>query len=192
MAHTSPLSSVRIIGGKWRRRRLYFPVLPGLRPTHDRIRETVFNWLIPYLEGASCLDLFAGSGALGFEALSRGAKQVTLVDNTPQLVQALKKNAASLNANPIEIVQAQCPTHVPPLQFSPFDIVFLDPPFHQGLVLPAIQWLQQQAYLVDLALVYVETEQGADPPLPSHWQCLRAQKTASLTYSLWQSQTSKN
>ncbi len=179
--------TIRIIGGRWRSRRITFPAIPGLRPTHDRVRETLFNWLVPYIEGAVCLDVFAGSGALGFEALSRGAKHVTFVDHSKSVLEALKKNADVLETKDVEFVLGECPHRVSPLGHAPFDIVFLDPPFFQGLVKAASEWLEQEKILSKRALIYVEAERTLTPlPVPSSWQLLREKKTSSLSYYLFQ------
>jgi 16S rRNA (guanine966-N2)-methyltransferase len=152
------MNKVRIVGGAWRSRMLSFPDVPGLRPTPDRVRETVFNWLGQDLSGLTCLDLFAGSGALGFEAASRGAARVTLVEKDGKAFAALQRNAALIDpagAARLEIVRADA------LEFLPFagrryDVVFLDPPFGQG-------WLERLAgplkdVLLPGAWVYAESE----------------------------------
>jgi len=138
------LNQVRIVGGRWRRHTLRFPDSEGLRPTPDRVRETLFNWLGQDLDGLRCLDLFAGSGALGFEAASRGAEQVTLVERSPKVLAALKDNLARLqDADMVELKGSDA------LKFAatcatPYDVVFADPPYNQGWVtkleplLPAI------------------------------------------------------
>lgn len=149
------MSRLRIIGGAWRSRLIAFPPIPGLRPTPDRVRETLFNWLGQDLTGLSCLDLFAGSGVLGFEAASRGAAHVTLVEKDPRAIAALRKNAAALGASSVEIRRADA------LEFlassdSRYDVVFLDPPYGKG-------WLERLAPLLHRALapqalVYAEAE----------------------------------
>lgn len=175
---------VRIIGGRWRSRKIHFPALPGLRPTGDRIRETLFNWLAPDIVGARCLDLFAGSGALGFEALSRGAASVTFIDNAMEVIKALQANAAALNAENAEFILAECPRSMPALTQT-YNIVFLDPPFNQGLVAAAAQWLEQNQVLAPSTLIYIETEKTLTPlPVPSNWQTLRAKHTSTLNYYL--------
>lgn len=178
---------VRIIGGQWRGRKLKFPAVAGLRPTTDRIRETVFNWLIPYIHGAHCLDLFAGSGALGIEALSRGAATATFVDQNSQIVTYLKKQLTLLNAVHTNVYCAKIPCSIlfknPPS--AHFDIVFLDPPFHQHLLAPSSKWLEQQDCLADNAIFYVEAEATLDPlPLPKHWEILRSKVSGQVGYFL--------
>ena len=177
---------LRIIAGRWRRQLISVPDVPGLRPTHDRVRETLFNWLALYLEGASCLDLFAGSGALGFEALSRGAKQVTFVDNNRLAIKAIHDNAKKLKAEPIEIITGTCPAAMPSLSFAPYNIVFLDPPFQQALLASSAAWLEKSGYLNAQAYIYVEVErEGALPAVPENWTLQKEAKTASLVYYLF-------
>ncbi|TPW17985.1 MAG: methyltransferase, partial [Halothiobacillaceae bacterium] len=120
-------NSLRIIGGTWRSRRLEFPTVEQLRPTPDRVRETLFNWLQHRIGGARCLDLFAGSGALGFEALSRGANEVVFVEIDPAAVQALRANAQRLQADNAQIIHEEALRYLAK-PADPFDIIFLDPP----------------------------------------------------------------
>lgn len=134
MARTAGKSNqVRIIGGQWRRRILSFPDLPGLRPTPDRVRETLFNWLGQRLHGLRCLDLFAGSGALGFEAASRGAASVVMVERDRKALAHLRAARESLAAAQVELVQADAESWLAGSQ-APFDVIFLDPPFQSGLL----------------------------------------------------------
>lgn len=176
---------VRIIGGKWRSRNVVFPKVPDLRPTADRIRETVFNWLLPYIVGANCLDLFAGSGALGFEALSRGATHVTFIDRSNQVVNALRKNAIVLGATNVECIYGECPSVIL-LKDIPFDIVFLDPPFHQGLIRKVGEWLERIQIMSERAFIYVEVEKDFKPlPVPENWEAYREKKTGNLSYNLF-------
>jgi len=179
---------VRIISGKWRSRKLRFPALPGLRPTTDQVRETLFNWLDPDIVGAHCLDLFAGSGALGIEALSRGAAYVAFVDRNPQLVRYLKDQLSQLEASNANVYQAEIPVvHLFDNSVHPFDIIFLDPPFAQNLIEPCCQWLEQQNWLAPQALIYLETEAKLTPlPLPPTWQLLRSKTTKHVSYNLAQ------
>lgn len=169
-------NSVRIIGGLWRGRRLRFPGAPGLRPTSDRRRETLFNWLAPDLPGARCLDLFAGSGALGFEALSRGAAMVVLVEASREVAAALAENRRELAAEDrAEIVHAQAARYLG-RSAQPFDIVFLDPPFAKPVL--AGETLERLAagWLAPGALVYLELAARAERPrIPPGWQLRREQ-----------------
>jgi len=180
-------NQIRIIGGKWRSRKLRFPDLPDLRPTPDRVRETLFNWLSPHIVGSRCLDLFAGSGALGFEALSRGASAVAMVDQSTVVIQQLRANAVLLNAE--KEAKFYC-SKVPDAQLNipdaPFDIVFLDPPFHKDYLSACCQWLEHMQYLAQNALIYIEVESSLQPPLPlpPNWTLLRQQKAGQVGYYL--------
>jgi 16S rRNA (guanine966-N2)-methyltransferase len=177
------ISTLRIIGGKWRSRKLQFQPLPGLRPTPNRVRETLFNWLAPVIVDASCLDLFSGSGALGFEALSRGAKNVVMVDQSPATIAMLKKNAHALGATEIEFYCAKVPEPISFLQNRKFDIVFLDPPFQQGLIPTSLRWLKDGEYLAHEAYIYVEAEKSFVLH-PEGWQVLRHKKAGQVQYFL--------
>ena len=172
--------SVRIIGGRWRRRVLRFPDFSGLRPTPDRVRETLFNWLGQDLSGLSCLDLFAGSGALGFEAASRGATRVVMVDNAAPVLAALRDNAITLQAGEgVQIVGSDA------VRFAaagglPFDIVFLDPPFHQGWI-ERIEPLLSRV-LADHGALYVETETSRERC--GAWRSQRRGRAGQVFYHL--------
>lgn len=177
---------LRIIGGRWRSRRLSFPDVEGLRPTPDRVRETLFNWLAPVIEGARCLDLFAGSGALGLEALSRGAAGVVMVDRDPHVIACLKENIATLSAPGATLVAADVLTWLQsPQRDQHFDIVFLDPPFHQDLLDPCCKLLEERGWLAPSAHIYLESESALSPPaLPANWQLKRSQKAGQVGYHL--------
>ena len=177
---------LRIIGGRWRSRRLSFPDVEGLRPTPDRVRETLFNWLAPLIEGAHCLDLFTGSGALGLEALSRGAAGVVMVDRDPHVIAHLKENIATLGAPGATLVVANAlPWLQSPHQKSTFDIVFLDPPFGQGLLEPCCKLLEERGWLTPSAHIYLESESPLGPPaLPDNWRLKRSQKAGQVGYHL--------
>jgi len=176
---------LRIIGGAWRGRKLAFPDGAGLRPTPDRVRETLFNWLTPILPGARCLDLFAGSGALGLEALSRGAAQVVLVDRDARVITQLREHIATLKAQGAELIQAdalqllQHPTH------EKFDIIFLDPPYHQNLLEPCCRQLENGGWLAAGARVYLEAEaELGDLQLPPNWRLTHSKKAGQVGYHL--------
>ncbi len=177
---------VRIIGGKWRGRMLNFPSLPSLRPTHDRIRETLFNWLEPVIYDALCLDLFAGSGAMGFEAVSRGAKYAVLVDDSSEVNRYLKRNREAMHADNIEIVQGSVPHSTLNLAHTHFDIVFLDPPYHQGLVPATLAWLVSKQLVKPGSLVYVEHEREAVFSPPTGFVLRKSKDTATIHYALWE------
>jgi len=179
-------NQVRIIGGQHRGRRLAFPDLPGLRPTGDRIRETLFNWLQPMLPGARCLDLFAGSGALGLEAASRGAGEVVLLDQAPQVIGQLQQHIADLKLDQVRVVPADALSwlQAPPEALS-FDIVFLDPPFSDGLLEPCCRLLASSGLLAENARVYLETDVVESLPFfPSEWQIVREKKSGQVAYYL--------
>lgn len=183
---TAQTRELRIIAGQWRGRRWRFPAGPDIRPTPDRVRETLFNWLQPRIEGSHCLDLFAGSGALGFEALSRGAATVTLVERSPAVALQLREAARLLAASGARIVQRDALAFLGEAQAAAFDIVFLDPPFHQGLVERAIGALCCPGMLSASALVYVES--GKDEPAPqtpTSWTLYREKRAGQVAYRLY-------
>lgn len=179
-------NQIRIIGGTHRGRRLSFPDLPGLRPTGDRIRETLFNWLQPMLPGACCLDLFAGSGALGLEAASRGAEQVLLLDQARQITQQLQEHVTELGLYGVAVEQRDALLWLeqdPPDRL--FDIIFLDPPFGGGLLEPCCRLLEAGGWLAEDARVYIETNVVESLPfLPPNWQMLREKKAGQVAYYL--------
>lgn len=184
---TKPRSStLRIIGGQWRSRRLPFLTIEGLRPTPDRVRETIFNWLQGRLAGARCLDLFAGSGAFGFEALSRGAAHVTMVEKHPKIVQQLHKNAETLDTQAATIVQADALTWLAHGAIAPFDVVFVDPPYRKAWLSRINQALQDHGHIHHNTLIYIEAERELDPlPVPNTWSLWRSQVAGQVHYSLW-------
>lgn len=184
-ADGSILNTVRIIGGQWRRRVLRFPDSEGLRPTPDRVRETLFNWLGQDLTGWSCLDLFAGSGALGFEAASRGAARVVMVDSSPPVLAALRENARLLGASgQVEIVRADAVEFASSLRAtaSRFDLVLLDPPYKKGWVERLTPLLPQ--LLAADGMLYVEAEHGLERC--GDWQTVRNGRAGLVCYHLMQ------
>ena len=178
---SSGRNRVRIIGGKWRSRILNFPAAAELRPTPDRVRETLFNWLGQRLDGLSCLDLFAGSGALGFEALSRGARRVVMVERDRQVHAALRESAALLQADGAEIVSSDALAYLQRAQET-FDVVFLDPPFASDLAARALASLAPR--LAPEARVYVESAESVQPPVG--WSVLREDRAGAVRYALLQ------
>ena len=175
---------VRIIAGKWRGRRLKVPDVQDLRPTPDRVRETLFNWLSLLLPGARCLDLFAGSGILGFEALSRGALRVVMVDQSPEVIKTLKEEAVGFGADNVIIYRANVPTQLQTVE-QPFDIVFLDPPYTGGLLLPICSYLEEHHFLADQAYIYLESQQAIESShLPANWQIVKSGKAGQVFYHL--------
>ncbi|MEL1263809.1 16S rRNA (guanine(966)-N(2))-methyltransferase RsmD [Pseudoxanthomonas putridarboris] len=173
--------SVRIIGGRWRGTRLAVPDSPGLRPSSDRVRETLFNWLMPALPGARVLDLFAGTGALGLEALSRGAAHATLVERDPALSRALRDAVARLSA--AAEVQAQDALAWLDGGDAKFDLVFLDPPFADGLWEKALAGLEPR--LASGAWVYLESPADTVPPVPAGWALHREGRTRDVRFALY-------
>lgn len=161
-----------------------FPEVPGVRPTPDRVRETLFNWLAPLISGARCLDLFAGSGALGFEALSRGAVQVVLVDNQVEVIKQLKANLALLQTKSAEVIGAEALTYLE-RPATPFDVVFLDPPYQTDLLPQCIERLEQGNWLKVHAWIYLEAPAKAGlPPLPENWRIARSKIASEVGYHL--------
>ena len=180
-------NQVRIIAGQWRGRKLSFPDCAGLRPTSDRVRETLFNWLAPVLPGAHCLDLFAGSGALGFEAASRGAARVVLIESDPRVVRSLQDSRERLAADQVEVVNAAAKTYLA-RPCGPFDVVFLDPPFSQpGLLPETLELLQRGQHLKEGAYIYVETAASlASGSFPPAWQLRKEKRAGAVSYRLFQ------
>jgi 16S rRNA (guanine966-N2)-methyltransferase len=179
---TSGRNRVRIIGGQWRSRVLRFPAAAPLRPTPDRVRETLFNWLGQRLDGLRCLDLFAGSGALGFEALSRGAASVVLVEKDREVARALQASAQALDAKGAEVVVGDAFDYLQRAPRGSFDVAFVDPPYASGLASVAMDKLP--AVLAPGARVYLET---ADAPQPGErWRVLRAERAGAVRYGLYE------
>ena len=168
---------LRIIGGEWRSRRLRFPAIDGLRPTLDRVRETLFNWLQHDIEGARVLDAFAGSGALGFEALSRGAREVIFLEKNPKAAIQLKENLQALGAGNAQVWAGDALVWLDQNP-EPYDLVFLDPPFGKELLQPALDRLT----LLPGALVYVEHESNLTPVFPAHWDEYRCKRTKEFCF----------
>jgi 16S rRNA (guanine966-N2)-methyltransferase len=175
---------LRIIGGSWRGRRLRFPPQAEIRPTPDRVRETLFNWLGAQVHGSRCLDLFAGSGALGLEALSRGAADVTFVEKDAVAVRELRARLAEWRATGAQV------EHSDALRFlgtaaRAFNIVFLDPPFASPLLAESCRLLEERHWLGASALIYVETDARAGlPPLPQTWTVTKAKRAGAVGYHL--------
>ena len=184
-------SYVRIIAGAWRGRRIPFLAHAGLRPTPDRVRETLFNWLGNAIVGARCLDLFAGSGALGFEALSRGAAEVVMADANPLVVKQLQAVAEQLHTQQLATYAADYQA-IPQLLSSgdkasrPFDVVFLDPPFGQAMVPAVALMLQKHKLCAASAWVYTEIAKQDSPlHMPDGYQVYRCKQAGQVEYGLW-------
>ncbi len=181
-------ASLRIIAGEWRSRLIDFAPEQGLRPTPNRVRETLFNWLMPVIEGADCLDLFAGSGALSFEALSRGARQAVMVDASSAVCTCLNQQLAKLHCNKASVYQRTAQQWLSEqANKAVFDIVFLDPPFDKGLIPIITKTLDESGLLKPLAYVYIESEHTlSDDDLPGHWQLHKQKCTGEVYYQLYQ------
>lgn len=193
---STPQGQIRIIAGQWRRQPLSVPTHEGLRPTGDRVRETVFNWLQHFwggqFAGQTALDLFAGTGAFGLECVSRGAREVILIDNHPPAVDNIRKTLQHWgrqddSVEQVRVVQDDALMALSQLaeQQLAFDVIFLDPPFGQG-------WLERVLPLIaplcyEDTLLYIETEKGMDLNIlaQSGWHCVREGKTQQTQYGLW-------
>lgn len=186
-AGSGPPGQVRIIAGSLRGSRIAVPDRPGLRPTSDRVRETLFNWLQPILPGSRVLDLFAGVGALGFEAMSRGAAAATLVERDRQTAHALEDTARRLGVDRLRVIQADALTWLDTASEDRFDLVFLDPPFGDDLLPLAIAALPK--HLAETAMVYVEspaeTATGHALAVPVGWRLWREGRTRQVRYALY-------
>jgi len=173
------LNTVRINAGEWRSRLLKFPDAQGLRPTPERVRQTVFNWLGQDLTGQTCLDLFAGTGVMGFEALSRNAKSVVIVEKTAAVYKAILDNKTMLKADAAQVLNMDALVFLDKNQ-QLFDVVFLDPPYHQGWLDKVL--LQLPKHLSKQGVVYVEAEYAlADSDV---WQVFKQSKAGNVFYHL--------
>ena len=178
-------NKLRIIGGDWRSRCITFIDAPGLRPTPVRVRETLFNWLRDDIIASRCLDLYAGSGALGFEAASRGAKSVTQVENNALACRALKENAIALAAEQVKIVQSDVMRYLAG-EAETFDVIFIDPPFAMGLAAQTCQWLEDKGWLSKHAKIYVEVESTLKlEGMPENWRLLKSKVAGEVGYHLF-------
>ncbi|BFM13877.1 16S rRNA (guanine(966)-N(2))-methyltransferase RsmD [Maricurvus nonylphenolicus] len=175
---------LRIIGGKWRGRKLAFPSIDGLRPTGDRIRETLFNWLTAELPGSQCLDLFAGSGALGLEALSRGAGQVTLLEKDSSAANQLRQHLTTLEASDGQVINSDSLTWLKQ-PASPVDIVFIDPPFQADLWQSVCEALENGGWLKAGSAIYIETPKDTLFSAPTNWQLHREKHSGQVSYRLY-------
>jgi len=190
MPKKSTLSSIRIIAGQWRGRKIPVAEIEGLRPTGDRIRETLFNWLDAEIDGARCLDLFAGSGVLGLEALSRGAGQVVALESSRVAVNALNEAAQLLDTSALQVMQLDAVQWLKSKPAGPFDLVFIDPPFQAGLLDESLALLAASNSLTAGALIYIERDRNDDPPqLPAGWQVHKDKVAGSVSYALYRVDT---
>ena len=177
-------TGVRIIGGRWRGRRIPVSDLAGLRPTPGRIRETLFNWLRSEINGAVCLDLFAGSGALSFEALSRGAARVVGVDHRREVIDSLAQTRELLGADTLQLVCDEAQKMLSRPALTQFDIVFIDPPFAQPIQDIICVRLQDNAWLAPAALIYVEAAKDSELEFPHSWSLLKSKCSGNVQYRL--------
>ncbi|MBY8121379.1 16S rRNA (guanine(966)-N(2))-methyltransferase RsmD [Vibrio fluvialis] len=182
----APSGQVRIISGLWRGRKLPVHDAEGLRPTTDRVKETLFNWLAQDIPHARCLDLFAGSGGLGFESASRQADKVTMLEMNPQAFAQLKTNIAALKASNIEAVNTDTLAYLKQ-PGQAYDVVFIDPPFRQGLLQETVQLLEQNGWLAANAMIYIESEKELSlTELPESWQLYREKLAGQVCYRLFE------
>ena len=177
---------LRIIGGDWRSRRIQFADAPGLRPTMDKVRETVFNWLQWDIEGKLILDCFAGSGALGYEALSRGAKEVTFLEFNASATRCIRESLESLNASNANVHQTDAIAWLAQnTELDQFDVIFLDPPFGRDLLKPAVDIIAEKAQVG--CLVYVEVEANADLScIPANWLETKRKDAKEFSFMLFE------
>lgn len=180
-----PEGIVRIIGGQWRGRKLSFPQQAQVRPTPDRVRETVFNWLQGWVHGARCLDLYAGSGVLGFEALSRGAQSITLVDEDLRVIQQLERCREQLGTADARIEWISADEFLQKERGPRYDIVFLDPPYRDQRLAQDCERLERYGLLSDEAWIYLEHAADRErPELPENWSYYREKKAGQVCYRL--------
>jgi len=176
---------LRIIAGKWRGRKIPFPDVESLRPTPDRIRETLFNWLQNEIGDSRCLDLFSGSGALGLEAASRGARHVDLIELDNQATRQLQENCQQLSAEQCHVIKSTAQGFLT-ATVQQYDIVFIDPPFQAGLWTEIADLLVKNKILVDNARIYLECPKKQDlPALPLQWQLLKEKTAGDVRYCLF-------
>lgn len=183
---------LRIIGGQWRGRKLRFPALPGLRPSPDRVRETLFNWLAPEISGARCLDLFAGSGVLGLEALSRGASFCQFLDSSILATQRIEAHLTLLSCREADVQSTDALQWLQQKPNTTFNTVFLDPPFRQGLLEECCTRLEANGWLAARAWIYIEAASDEAPPaVPPTWQLHRDKRAGQVAYRLYLRESSK-
>ncbi|MTI13410.1 16S rRNA (guanine(966)-N(2))-methyltransferase RsmD [Sansalvadorimonas verongulae] len=182
----SGAGKLRIIGGEWRSRLLPVASVEGLRPTPNRIRETLYSWLTGWVPGARCLDAFSGTGALGLEALSRGAKHATFLEYSPIAAKTLQSNLTTLKCTTAEVVHTDASRWLSQTAKTPYNLVFLDPPFHKGFVAPVCHLLASNGYLTENSLVYIESEvELGQPDVPENWQLWKEKTAGQVTCRLY-------
>lgn len=181
------LNQLRIIAGQWRGRKLPIVTSNGLRPTPERVRETVFNWLTPYIYDARVLDCFSGSGALSLEALSRGAKSAIMLEKEMPVAKSLNSYLSMLSATNGQVININALSWLSQGATVPFDIIFLDPPFRKGFLQKTCALLSDNGYINDKGIVYIEVEKELSlTMLPRHWHLLKNKTAGQISYSLWQ------
>jgi len=185
-ANTKPRPGrLRIVAGKWRSRLLDIAEVPGLRPTSERIRETLFNWLSPSIQGARCLDLFAGTGALGFEALSRGAAQVVFVDSSRRAIRAIENSVKTLDAAGAMVHSGDAEDYLRTARRESFDIVFLDPPFADDRLQDVCRLIDERGLLAPGGRIYLEQDRARPGiELPARWRLLKDKTAGNVRYML--------
>jgi len=177
---------IRLISGKWRGKKLPVQDKEGLRPTTDRTKETLFNWLMHDIRDANCLDCFSGSGSLAFEALSRYADHVTLLEKDAQVASQLRENIQTLKVDNATLIETDSIHYLQQPARQVFDIIFIDPPFNKGLVQPCCDALEMNGYLSENALIYIEKEsQLNDFKQPENWQLIKEKHTTQVSYQLY-------
>ena len=183
---------LRIIGGQWRRRQLVIADIPGLRPTGDRSRETLFNWLQPWISGADCADLFAGTGALGFEAASRGATSVLMIEKHPRAQEVLSQSIEQLQADQVKLLSGGAMRSIEELKADSFDLVFVDPPFDSNLGGLVLERLEKNTCVRRGGFVYVESPASTKIPPPQDWSVWRDQQIGEVRMQLFRRQIQKD
>lgn len=179
-------SKVRIIGGFLKRRLIPFYANDGLRPTPDAVRETLFNWCMPFIENALCLDLFAGSGALGFEAASRGAREVVMLEKNSDVFEVLKKNLNEFKMPQVKLYCLDALAYVSTFK-KKFDLIFIDPPFFKELINPILENLAKNKFLNNHAHIYIEMEKKHNTlQVPKNWKLKKEKTTSQIKYQLYQ------
>ena len=193
MSNKNTLSKIKIIGGKWRGTNLTFFDEPELRPTGNRIRETLFNWLQPNIQGSICLDLFAGSGCLGLEALSRGASTCVMIEKNKRVINHLAENIEKLSSS-TELIHDDALNYLSSKELSKtFDIVFLDPPFDSTIYESTMRALELNHWLSRDALIYIEARSESSMfQIPDNWFLFREQVAGNVRYMLYSRREKKN
>ena len=177
---------IRLISGQWKGKKLPVKDKQGLRPTTDRTKETLFNWLMHDVRDANCLDCFSGSGSLGFEALSRYAKYCTFLELDKQVTNQLQTNLNTLNIDNAQVIQSDSLQYLSKLAPLQYDIVFVDPPFNQGLAQPCIEQLEAQGHLSESCLIYIEVENTLTASItPDNWSLLKEKTSGQVRYQLY-------